>query len=239
MCHSPLRSSSCRTRRGLRIQSCRAKRSSQNRRLPRAGHGRSAQLSNPSSAGICPSVVLQLICPRECGSLARHHGIGIPTAGNLPSSAPHRNVRSIAVCIDIDAVVAGLHNHERHVRRVDLHKSLRRPRGRTSHHQRSLRQTNLRRAVADFEQSNPSLQTEPERSRSNVHFGPRIFIRPQIVAGDQGTIRARQQPSRFHRPVEITPIPPCNSVVRRGSEDPDCYHYQWLLTLILCALRTL
>src|SRR5215469_78426 len=66
-----------------------------------------------------------------------------------------------------------------------------------SHDQRSLRESNLRRVVIQGEKSNTGLRSQPDRRRTDVHFGTRILVRPQIVAAHHGTIRHPGDPVVF------------------------------------------
>ena len=63
--------------------------------------------------------------------------------------------------------------------------------------QRSLRQPDLRGVVVEREKSDSGLCAQANRRRADVNFGARILVRPQIVAGNHGTVGNGRDPVVF------------------------------------------
>ena len=110
----------------------------------------------------------------------------MPDVGNGPAS----------VLANVDPVFARLEHGKRNVRRIDFVRIfiVQMPH---SQDYRSLCQANLCGVVIEREESDSGLRAQADRGGTNVHFGARIFVSPQIVARNHGAVGHARYPVVF------------------------------------------
>src|ERR1700685_2731761 len=106
---------------------------------------------------------------------------------------PHRYQSCVSAGINIEAILAGLGHGERLIRRIDL-VHLAAVEFADMYVQSALMQLHLHGIIGDIGQSQTGFRTDSHHSRTQVQFGARIFVSPDVVADCQWTIQLTLHP---------------------------------------------
>ncbi len=141
--------------------------------------------------------------------LARTHGLHLVVRSRLALAAAHRNQCARAVFVDVDAILAGAQQGERHLRRVDL-KAFLIAEPAQAHAQGAGGNLHLRHGIAQVDESEISAAVQAQRGRPRADFGPRSGLGPQLVAGRERPVEGGGHPIldagrlERHHPVNET-----------------------------------
>jgi hypothetical protein len=138
-------------------------------------------------------MVSQRISVAELHNLPRLNAHARPLAGGLALAVPYRYGGRVRGGIDVESVVASLQDRESLIRGVNFVDF---PIEQMPHVQihRALMQGQLHRVVADIGQRQAGLGTYPDQSSSNIQFGSRTLVRPNVVRDGQRTIHRTLHP---------------------------------------------
>ncbi len=121
-------------------------------------------------------------------ALARANGLALARA-----DADHRVA---AIGTRLHAIVTGLGDRERLVRRIDLKVIvLAQPAHRDV--DRARRKLDLNRIVVEVQEGEASIGCQADHGRSQLHFGARVLIGPELVARSHRTVRNGSHPVAF------------------------------------------
>ena len=121
--------------------------------------------------------------------------VAVHRAGTLLHHDAAGASAEIAGWVGINAVVAGLGDHKRQIRRVDLDPLAVEQIAHTQFH-RALRQPQLRGVVVEFEEIKAGLLAQAHGGRSDMQLGARALASPEAVAGGQWPVQHGGRPAR-------------------------------------------
>src|SRR6266567_3459857 len=136
-----------------------------------------------------------LVAGKSCG-LACDHGIGKSAARNSTAAVPDVGDGATSVLAYVDTIFTGLQQGQRDVWGIDFVRISIIEMPHAQNHG-TLRQTDLGGMVVERQEGDSGLRTQADRRGTNVHFGARIFVRPEIVTRNHRTIRHACDPVIF------------------------------------------
>ena len=133
-------------------------------------------------------VITQRAVVEAIGAAGLHAVARVVLAVDVAATLEHRDHRRLALRVDVDAVAAGTVHDERERRRVDL---VALAAGQAEHAQvhHAFGEFELGEVVVEVQQREGAALVETDRRRADVHFGARVAIGVEAVAGDERAVQ--------------------------------------------------